>query len=222
MASLLRAQDLGLTLEGDAGRPVRVLDAVELEIQAATFTDVVGPSGAGKTMLLRALARLLPAAEGTLTLEGRPATDFAPQEWRTLVALLPQTASMQPGTVRENLLLPWTLKIRHGVAPPDEAELRDALVRVGLGDVALDRDADRLSVGQAARIALLRVLLTRPRVLLLDEPDAALDEASTEQVANAVLAFVHDGGAAVRVRHRTSDGLASRRLRLHGGALEEV
>jgi putative ABC transport system ATP-binding protein len=198
-----------------------VLDGVDLELAACTLTDIVGPSGAGKTMLLRSLARLIPQANGQLTLDGRSAEEFPPQEWRTRVALLPQTAAMRPGSVRENLLLPWTLKVRHADDAPSDDALRRALDGVGL-DVALDRDTARLSVGQAARIALLRVLLTGPLVLLLDEPDAALDEASTEQVARATLAFVDAGGTAARVRHRASDGLASRRLRLAGGKLEEL
>jgi len=220
-AAKLEAYDLSLTLPGDEG-PHRVLDGVNLELPAGTFTDIVGPSGAGKTMLLRVLARLLPAASARLTLDGRPAEDWTPQQWRAEVALLPQIASMRPGTVRENLLLPWTLKIREGERPPDDAVLGEALAGVGLDKVALDRDAARLSVGQAGRIALLRVLLTRPRVLLLDEPDAALDEASSEQVARATVAFVEAGGTAARVRHRASDGLASRRFRLSDGALEEL
>ena len=222
MPGLLRAEGLSLTLEADDGRPHQVLDRVDLELAGGTLTDIVGPSGSGKTMLLRALARLLPAATGTLSLDGKSAADYSPQEWRTEVALLPQTASMRPGTVRENLLLPWTLKVRHEVKPPDDAGLLGALAGVGIEDISLDRDAARLSVGQAARISLLRVLMTRPRVLLLDEPDAALDEASSEQVAHAMLEFVESGGAAARVRHRSSDGLASRRLRLHGGHIEEV
>ena len=221
MASLLTAHDIALTLPGDDG-PHLVLDGIDLELAACTLTDIVGPSGSGKTMLLRALARLLPDATAQLALDGRPAEDYTPQAWRTEVALLPQIASMRPGTVRENLLLPWTLKVRHEEDPPDDDALRDALTGVGLEAIALDRDAARLSVGQAARISLLRVLLTRPRVLLLDEPDASLDEASSEQVARATVTFVEAGGTAARVRHRASDGLASRRLRLAGGALEEL
>ena len=108
--------------------------------------------------------------------------------------------------MRDNLLLPWTLKVRHGQPAPDDAALRAALDRVGLPDVALDRDAARLSVGQQARVALVRVLLTHPRVLLLDEPDAALDEALVRRGhAHSTREFAEDGGAVVRVRHHRTD-----------------
>ncbi|MDP2232316.1 MAG: ABC transporter ATP-binding protein, partial [Actinomycetota bacterium] len=77
-------------------------------------------------------------------------------------------------------------------------------------------------VGQAARIALLRTVLTGPLVLLLDEPDANLDDASAEQVARMTAAFVAVGGAVVRVRHQRTDALATQRYRLADGRLSEV
>jgi len=218
---LLTAEDLVADVIGDEGT-VRVLDHLGLALEAGTLVDVTGPSGAGKTMLLRALGRVLPGAAGRLTLEGRPAEKIAPQSWRAQVALLPQKPAIQPGAVRDNLLLPWALKVRHGVTPPTDVELRTALDGVGLDEIALDRDASRLSVGQAARVALLRVALTKPRVLLLDEPDASLDEASAEQVTGMTRAFVEAGGGAVRVRHHRSDGLAACQLQLRDGRLEEV
>ncbi len=101
-------------------------------------------------------------------------------------------------------------------AAGDDSALTAALERIGLADITLDRDASRLSVGQAARIALMRVLLTGPRVLLLDEPDAALDEASSDAVTALTRDFARGGGAVVRVRHHRTDGLASRRLCLAG------
>jgi ABC-type iron transport system FetAB ATPase subunit len=124
--------------------------------------------------------------------------------------------------VRENLLVPWRLKVRHDARAPSEADLRAALDAVGLAEVALDRDAARLSVGQAARVALVRVGLTRPDVLLLDEPDANLDEESAAQVAALTMRFAEGGGGVVRVRHQRPDAIASRRLRLCDGALGEV
>lgn len=218
--ALLEAVGLTAVLSGGEG-PVRVLDGVDFALGAGELVDVSGPSGAGKTTLLRALARLLPGAEGRLSLEGRDASDWTPEAWRARVALLPQKPAMWPGTVGENLLVPYGLRSRHGSTPPDAAALARALGGVGLDDVALDRSAARLSLGQQARIALLRVTLTCPDVLLLDEPDASLDDASAEQVARMTADFVAEGGAAVRVRHARTDGLAARRLCLADGRLTE-
>jgi UDP-glucose/iron transport system ATP-binding protein len=218
---LLEARDLRVTLPGDAG-PVAVLDGISLTLASGEVVDVIGPSGSGKSTLLRALSRLLPGVHGTLLLDGEPAETIEPHAWRCRVTLLPQKAAIVQGTVRDNLVLPWRLKARARVQAPADAELRAALDRVNLDDVDLDRDADRLSVGQAARIALTRVVLTAPEVLLLDEPDANLDNASAEQVRQMTEAFAARGGGVVRVRHQRSDQLAARRLHLEGGKLREV
>lgn len=223
---LLEAHELTCVLPGDAG-DVRILDGASLAVAPGAIVDVTGPSGAGKTTLLRALARLLPGATGSLSLDGTPAEKIAPAIWRASVALLPQKPAIVAGSVRDNLLLPWALKVRRATgssahaAPPADAALAAALARVHL-DVALDRDAARLSVGQAARVALLRVLLTTPRVLLLDEPDAALDDASSAAVGEMTREFAETGGGVVRVRHQRADALASERLLLEGGRLVAV
>ena len=120
------------------------------------------------------------------------------------------------------MLLPFSLKTHAATERPDDAGLRRALDSVGLADVELDREAGRLSSGQAARVALLRLVSMGPRALLLDEPDAALDDDSAALVGGVVRDFVAAGGAAVRVRHLRVDAAADRRLRLAGGALTEV
>jgi putative ABC transport system ATP-binding protein len=218
---LLEARGLVAVRRGDAG-DVRVLDGASLALARGEVLDVSGPSGAGKTTLLRSLARMLPGVTGELALDGTPASAIDPHLWRTRVALLPQQAVIFSGSVRDNLLAPWSLKVRHGQHAPADDVLRSALDAVGLAEVALDRDAARLSVGQAARVALVRVGLTRPDVLLLDEPDANLDEESAAQVAALTVRFAEGGGGVVRVRHQRPDDVEARRLRLRAGMLEAV
>ncbi|HEY5540454.1 MAG TPA: ATP-binding cassette domain-containing protein [Coriobacteriia bacterium] len=222
MTLLLEARDLSAILAGDAG-DVRVLDGVSLAVDAGEIVDVVGPSGSGKSTLLRALAKLLPGATGELFVGGSSASALTPSQWRGMVALLPQKPVMFSGTVRDNLVYPWLLTVRRGAQRPGDKRLAADLDRLGV-DAALDRDASRLSVGQAARVSFLRTLLTDPTVLLLDEPDAALDDVAADAVAALITEFVagragRGGGAVVRVRHHRPDGIASRRLRLEHGHL---
>ena len=218
IAPLLTARDIVAERTLD-GRVVRVLDGVALELPPCAIVELRGPSGAGKTTLLLALARLLPGATGALALDGVAAAEIAPQVWRTQVALLPQRPALAAGTVAFNLALPWQLAVREGAQAPSAEDFREALDGVGLADVALERDARQLSVGQAARVALLRVLLTRPRVLLLDEPDASLDDASAALIARSTAAFTAGGGALIRAGHLRDDAAATARCRLEGGHL---
>lgn len=218
---LLSARGLSATRSADDG-PATVFSGLDLDVASGTLTDVTGPSGAGKTTLLLALARLLPGARGELTLDGVSASAIDARTWRARVAYLPQRPTLVPGTVCDNMTLPWRLKVRAGTAGPTMAALREALDGVSLHDIALDRDVARLSVGQASRIALLRTILTAPEALLLDEPDASLDDESAAQVALMTARFVRDGGAVVRVRHARTDVAADRRFRLAAGHLAEV
>lgn len=217
---LLEARELRFVRHGDAG-PLPVLDGASLTLHRGEVLDISGPSGAGKTTLLRALALMQPGTAGEVWLDGRGPGEIGPREWRARVALVPQKPVMLAGDVRCNLLAPWDLKVRAGASRPGDDELRAALDRVGLCEVALDRAAVKLSVGQAARVALLRVVLTAPDVLLLDEPDAALDADSAAQVSALTTQFARTG-AVVRVRHQRPDGVAARRLRLAAGRLHGV
>lgn len=217
---LLEARDLRVVRVGDAG-PLKVLDGASLSLERGEIVDVSGPSGSGKTTFVRALALMLPDVAGGLFLDGRPAAEVGPRVWRSRVALLPQKPVIFPGTVRDNLLVPWRLKVRHDTPVPAEAELRAKLDSFGLDDVALDRDAAKLSVGQAARVAMARLGLTRPDVLLLDEPDASLDESAAAMVAALTVRFA-ETGAVVRIRHHRPDGVATRRERLVAGRLRGV
>ena len=145
--------------------------------------DLVGPSGSGKSTLLRVCARTLARDGGELFLDGAPSSSFEPVQWRRRVCLVPQQPALVGGTVRDNLLLPWTLSVNAGSAPPADGDLERLLEAADLHDVELGRNAAQLSGGQAARVALLRAFATRPRVLLLDEVDAALDDESARAVA---------------------------------------
>lgn len=199
-------------------------------LDAGDIVDLVGPSGAGKSTLLTAIAQLNPHAEADLALDGTPATAMSPELWRRQVAYLPQRPTLTGATVREAVLMPFGLRVHRkaadgsplGEREPDEATLRRTLDVVGCSDIELDRPAQDLSVGQQARVCLLRTLLTEPKVMLADEVDAGLDEENADKVG-AILAYAaeHKGMAIVRVRHRSADGRANRTLRLDGGTLTE-
>lgn len=199
-----------------------VLRDVGFSLEAGKIYDLLGRSGAGKSTLLRVCALMVGRSSGTLLLDGRPDSDFKPTEWRKNVSLVPQHVSLVPGSIRDNLLLPWSLKVRAGEKSPTDEELR-RLLRLADLDTALGRDCAKLSGGQAARVALLRVFATKPKVLLLDEVDAALDDESSQAVSALTWEMVARGPAettCLRIRHRASDGKEAGAFWLEDGKLE--
>ena len=196
-----------------------VIDDVSLSIPERTSCAIVGPSGSGKSTLLRVCARMLARDGGELFLDGAPSSSFEPVQWRRRVCLVPQQPALVGGTVRDNLLLPWTLSVNAGSAPPADGDLERLLEAADLHDVELGRNAAQLSGGQAARVALLRAFATRPRVLLLDEVDAALDDESARAVGRLTKSLVDDRMACLRIRHRAADGVACGTFSLRDGAL---
>lgn len=206
----------GSALSPEAALPH--LEDLSFALEAGTVYDLTGPSGAGKSMLLRACAQMMPLQSGSLLLEGNDSATLTYQQWRRQVSLVPQRASLIPGTIRENLLLPWTLKVHGEDNRPTDAEL-ERLLDAALLDVELSRDAAKLSGGQAARVALIRTFATRPRVILLDEVDAALDDESARAVGHLTQGMTDGHTTCLRIRHRPPDGIAQGIFHLEGGKL---
>ena len=205
--ALFEAGHIGVQFRRD-GQPFAPFADVGFSLEAGCLYNLTGPSGSGKSTLLNACALMLPRSGGTLTLEGVPVDRFKPMEWRRRVCLVPQAASLVPGTVRDNLLFPWTLKVNAGSPKPDDDVLNEMLSLAMLDGVTLDHAAAQLSGGQLARVALLRAFATRPTVLLLDEVEAALDEESAVAVSRLTRAMLAGGAACLRIRHRAEDGYA--------------
>lgn len=205
--ALFKAEHIGVQFQRN-GQPFAPFGDVSFSLEAGCLYNLTGPSGSGKSTLLNACALMLPRSGGTLALEGVAVDQFRPMEWRRRVCLVPQATSLVPGTVRDNLLFPWTLKVNAGTAKPDDDVLRALLSLAMLDDVALDHAASQLSGGQQARVALLRAFATRPAVLLLDEVEAALDDESAVAVSRLTRAMLAGGATCLRIRHRAEDGYA--------------
>jgi len=176
----LAARDLRLQFDG---RPA--LDGVSLELPAGTQALLLGRSGAGKTVLLKSLAGLLPGALPSIRWDGQPVTPRALKERRSAFGMVFQNdALFDSATVRENVELPL---LRRGVAFAEAAaRAEEALSQVGLLDAA-ELLPEALSGGMRKRAGLARALVARPEVLLLDDPLAGLDPATAHGVAELLL-----------------------------------
>jgi putative ABC transport system ATP-binding protein len=199
-----------------------VLTGLDVDVWERDFVVITGPSGGGKTTFLKLLCRLESPTRGQILYRGTPLEQLPAPRLRRRVAYLQQVPVVLPGTVAENLLLPFRLKENSRPLPSAE-QLRNSLALVGLDEVALDSAAEELSVGQKQRLCLVRALLMQPDVLLLDEPLSALDAASVEKVAAVLSDLARDQGVTiVMASHAGALGLPGNRgLRLANRAVSE-
>lgn len=197
---ILRTENLECSQKTENGEK-KVFRNVNISLRAGEIVSLKGPSGSGKTTFLNALSMMIPVDSGRMFLKGAEATSISPMEWRSMVALVNQKHTMLAGTIRDNLLAPFTLKVNRGKETPTDDVLREELNILALSDVSLDDDSSKISIGQAARVAFLRSLLMKPAVLLLDETTAPLDRDSAAALEKRVGAFSDAGGCAIVVAH---------------------
>lgn len=221
--ALLTAHELSRRAS-DTGR--WLLRGVDLEIGAGDRLALYGASGAGKSLLLRSLALLDPVDEGEIRWRGQPVAPRGVPSFRRAVVYLHQQPVLFPGTVAENLELPLRFRVNTGDAPVSRESLEAWFGELGRGSSFLDSVTDTLSGGEAQVVAFVRAILVKPRVLLLDEPTASLDQETAEAFERLVARWHQDAPrerAYVWVSHRPEqvDRMADRRCRLSAGRLEE-
>ena len=229
---LLRIQGLGVAYGRRLGRAAdRVLDDVTLDARAGEILGVIGETGSGKTTLARAVVGLAPVVAGRITvagdevtgLRGRPLRDLR-RSGRIQYMFQDPLRSLDPDlTVGEIVGEPLTV----GAGPERgarDARIREALEQVGLPGDFTDRTPGRLSGGQRQRVSLARAVVTRPRLLLADEPVSALDASNR----NHVLLLLDElrrtlGLTVVVISHDLSSlaGIADRIAVLYRGTLVE-
>ncbi len=210
-------------IEFSIGDGRRLLDGIRLTLSPPTLCILKGPSGTGKSTLLKAISGLNPARVEKRILEGREYTSGELAQWRSHVTLLPQDAPCLQGSVEKNLSFPFYLKNSKGKKfPRDEA--RFFLERLGLGHIELGQDIRGLSGGERHRVALIRGLLWSPPVLMADEPFGGLEQPLVLKCFEILREFSRKRPAVVIavVHNEGLEGLADVVLRLKNGALHRA
>jgi len=181
------------------------LDEVDFSIRAGECVAVVGPSGGGKSTLLRLTIGFRRPTSGSVLLDGRDMESIDMRSWRRFISVVPQESVLFEGTIRENILF--------GMADVDEARFAEILTAANVLEFVerlpeglntrVGEGGARLSGGQRQRLAIARALVRDPRVIVLDEPTSALDVMSEKLVQEAIERLVR-GRTTLIVAHRLS------------------
>jgi NitT/TauT family transport system ATP-binding protein len=198
----VRLRGVGKTWAPAGRAPVRALAGIDLDIAAGEFVVFLGPSGCGKSTLLYMIAGLEPASAGQIEADGLPVT--GPSAERGLIF---QEAALFPWlTLLDNVAFGLSIAAVQKLKRREIAS--EMLRRVGLGDM-LDKKPDELSGGMRQRAACARALAMRPKVLMMDEPFAALDVQTRAKMQDFLLQIWRDSGASiVLVTHSIDEAVA--------------
>jgi iron complex transport system ATP-binding protein len=198
---ILAAEDLVVRYPGV---PREALAGVTLAVAPGEVVAIAGPNGSGKTTLLRAMLGTVPLAAGRVTLQGRPLQAWSRRDIARMVGALPQREEPAfPMSVREAITLGRWSHLGPFASPraDDDAAVASAIDRCDVGAL-VDRSIDSLSGGEWQRVRVARTLAAMPRVLLLDEPSAALDVAHEMALFELLAGLAAEGLAIVIITHQ--------------------
>jgi NitT/TauT family transport system ATP-binding protein len=221
-AEAVEVDGISVTFSSDRGE-LTALEDVSFELRRGGFLAILGPSGCGKSTLLRVVADLVPPSAGSVSLFGRSPAEA--RLGRELGFVFQDAALLPWRTARENVELP--LEVGNGARRDgDVADPGELLALVGLSD-RQNAYPHELSGGMRQRVSIARALVTRPRILLMDEPFGALDEITRDRLNDELLRIWRDTGTTILfVTHSIPEALYLGEsvlvLKAHPGRVREM
>lgn len=183
----------------------RVLNNLSVNIQPGNILTIMGSSGSGKTTLARCLMGVIPVAHGELLIDGISIELLNSKHLSLACGYLPQDIELMEGTIAENIARLGDLDASEIISAAKVVGIHDMILRMPLGyDTRIDEAGMPLSGGQRQLIGLARAVYKSPSILVLDEPNAHLDEYGEVQLSNALLTFKSEGKTVVVISHRTN------------------
>lgn len=187
------------------GRPTAIIKPMSTRFVAGDVIGIVGPSGSGKSTLARSLVGIWPHTSGQVLFDGVPVQAYDRDVLGPMLGYLPQDVELFEGSVAENIARFGELDPPKVIAAAQRAGLHDMILRFAKGyDTPIGPGGGALSGGQRQRIALARALYDDPQMLVLDEPNANLDDVGEAALVTAVKDLKSRGKTVVMVTHRTS------------------
>jgi len=182
-----------------------VIDDVSFSISPGEALAIVGPSGAGKSTLCRMLVGLADPSKGAVRLDGTDLRHWHAEQLGQSIGFLPQDVELFPGTVRENIARMGGVDDREIVEAARRARVHHLIQRLPQSYMTYIGDGGvRLSGGQRQRIGFARAVFGDPRLIVLDEPNANLDQAGESALVESIKELKRDGCALIIVGHRPS------------------
>ncbi len=204
------------------GRETPILQGLDAEIPSGELLVVLGPSGSGKTTLARCLLGIWPLTEGEVLLDGVPIGDWDRAAIGPCLGYLPQDIELFDGSIGDNIARFGTPEPSMIIAAAKAANVHEMILRFPQGyDTSMGLAGSQLSAGQRQRIALARALYGEPALIVLDEPNANLDDAGEAALMQAVQALRAKGCTLVVISHRGGlVTLADRLMILNQGRIQ--
>ena len=201
------------------GRATPILRQINLTFTPGEVTVVLGPSGSGKSTLARVLLGIWPHTQGQVLLDERPIDLWSRSDLGPHVGYLPQDIELFDGSIAENIARFGPVDSQKVIEATQAAGLHDMILRLPQGyDMPMGEAGQLLSGGQRQRVALARALYGRPALIVLDEPNANLDDVGENALARAVMGMKVQGQTVVLISHRPSAiQLADQLVVLHEG-----
>jgi ATP-binding cassette, subfamily C, bacterial exporter for protease/lipase len=203
-------------------RPTPILQNISTEFPPGTVTAVIGPSGSGKSTLARVMVGIWPELKGEVVLDDLPLNGWDRSELGPHIGYLPQDIELFDGTIAENIARFSQVDSDKVIAAAQCTGLHEMILRMPKGyDMQIGEAGHLLSAGQRQRIALARAVYGEPALLVLDEPNANLDDAGELALQNAVLALKAKAKTIILITHRLSAlAIADRLLVLSNGRIQ--
>lgn len=203
-----------------------LLMGANFRVEAGEIVGVLGPSGAGKTTLIRVVTGALPVDQGAVRLDGAKLTDWDPDRLGRFIGYLPQELGLFGGTIKENIS-----RFQMGDPEAIDAAVVEAAKHAGVHelilslpqgyDTELGPNGRGLSTGQAQRVALARALYGNPMLIALDEPNAHLDQEGESALVNALKAARQRGATIIVIAHRAGFmNIADKLMVVQNGRIE--
>lgn len=197
-----------------------ILQNINVGFSAGDYVSIVGPSGSGKSTFLRLCCHLISPSEGRVLINQHDMLLENPVELRKKVSYCFQTPTLFGDTVQDNIAFPYSIRGRK----IDDERVRLLFSRFRMEESVLTQNVKTLSGGEKQRIALIRTLLFKPEILLLDEVTSALDSENTAIVEEAILGLNREGITVLWITHSAAQSrkYANKLLTIENGQIKSL